>query len=70
MTNWRQSNDRVAKTPAAIELRPIGVVRSPHRSTADVPKGLGARHAAEGTIELRLELADGLRDIEGFSHLP
>jgi tRNA-Thr(GGU) m(6)t(6)A37 methyltransferase TsaA len=34
-----------------------------------VPRGLGTRHEAEGTIELRAELADGLRDIEGFSHL-
>jgi tRNA-Thr(GGU) m(6)t(6)A37 methyltransferase TsaA len=34
-----------------------------------VPRGLGAQHAAEGTIEFRPELADGLKDIEGFSHL-
>jgi tRNA-Thr(GGU) m(6)t(6)A37 methyltransferase TsaA len=50
-------------------LRPIGVVRSPHASRDDVPKGLGARHVAEGTIEIAPGLADGLRDIEGFSHL-
>jgi tRNA-Thr(GGU) m(6)t(6)A37 methyltransferase TsaA len=52
-----------------IVLRPIGVVRSPHRTREDVPRGLGARHEAEGTIELRSELTEGLRDIEGFSHL-
>lgn len=50
-------------------MRPIGVVRSPHRETADIPKGPGAKHRAEGTLELRPELEDGLRDIEGFSHL-
>lgn len=52
-----------------IVLRPIGVVRSPYRTREDVPRGLGTRQEAEGTIELRAELADGLRDIEGFSHL-
>ena len=52
-----------------IRLRPIGVARTPYATREDVPRGLGARHAAEGTIELRAELADGLRDIEGFSHL-
>ena len=51
------------------EMRPIGFVRSPHRETADIPKGPGAKHRAEGTLELRPELEDGLADIEGFSHL-
>lgn len=54
---------------SAVRMQPIGVVRSPHATRDDVPKGLGARHVAEGTIELSPELADGLRDIEGFSHL-
>jgi len=52
-----------------IEMRPIGVVRSPHERRADIPKGPGAKHRAEGTLELRPELEDGLQDIEGFSHL-
>ena len=53
----------------AIEMQPIGIVRSPHRQQLDVPKGPGAKHSAEGTLELRPELEDGLQDIEGFSHL-
>jgi len=52
-----------------IRMRPIGVVRTPHATRDQVPKGLGARHVAEGTIELEAALAPGLRDIEGFSHL-
>jgi tRNA-Thr(GGU) m(6)t(6)A37 methyltransferase TsaA len=55
-------------TPAVV-LHPIGVVRSPYKNTADVPKGLGAKHDAEGIIEIRPELEKGLDDIEGFSHL-
>jgi len=55
--------------PPSFEMRPIGVVRSSYRTTAEVPKGLGTRHEAEGTIEVRPDLAAGLTDIEGFSHL-
>jgi tRNA-Thr(GGU) m(6)t(6)A37 methyltransferase TsaA len=51
------------------EMQPIGVVRSPFRDKAEIPKGPGAEHRAEGTLELRPELAPGLQDIEGFSHL-
>jgi len=48
---------------------PIGFVRSPYQDAKDVPKGLGAQHDAEGTLEILPEFEDGLKDIEGFSHL-
>ena len=50
-------------------MMPIGYVRSPYEDTSQVPKGPGAQHTAEGTLEIRSELAEGLKDIEGFSHL-
>ena len=50
-------------------LRPIGYVRSPYKNTQEVPKGLGTRHQAEGTLEILPEFEPGLTDIEGFSHL-
>jgi tRNA (adenine37-N6)-methyltransferase len=50
-------------------MRPIGHVRSPHKNTSDVPKGLGAKHEAEGVLEILPEFERGLTDIEGFSHL-
>ncbi len=53
----------------AFAMRPIGFVRSPFTETAQIPKGPGAEHRAEGTLELQPELAPGLQDIEGFSHL-
>lgn len=49
--------------------RPIGFVRSPYKTTGEVPKGLGAKHEAEGTLEILPEFELGLTDIEGFSHL-
>lgn len=50
-------------------MKPIGVVRSPYLSAADIPKGLGTRHEAEGRIEIDPALEAGLVDVEGFSHL-
>jgi tRNA-Thr(GGU) m(6)t(6)A37 methyltransferase TsaA len=49
--------------------RPIAFVRSPYKNTAEVPKGLGAKHTAEGIIDVLPEFQAGLMDIEGFSHL-
>jgi len=47
----------------------IGVARTPFTQTKDIPKGLGAKHEAEGTIELKPEYEDGLLHVDGFSHL-
>jgi tRNA (adenine37-N6)-methyltransferase len=50
-------------------MRPIGFVRSPYRDAGEVPKGCGARHEADGVLEILPEYEPGLTDIEGFSHL-
>ena len=50
-------------------MQPIGHVRSPYTDTREVPKGLGAKHEAEGVLEILPEFEIGLTDIEGFSHL-
>lgn len=47
----------------------IGYVRSPYSATASIPKGLGARHDAEGILEILPQFEAGLQDVEGFSHL-
>ena len=49
--------------------RPIGFIHSPYHETSAIPKGPGAKHNAEGSIELFREFEPGLKDIEGFSHL-
>ncbi|HTG16335.1 MAG TPA: tRNA (N6-threonylcarbamoyladenosine(37)-N6)-methyltransferase TrmO [Blastocatellia bacterium] len=51
------------------EMRPIGFVRSPYSETAQIPKGWGAKHDAEGVLEIIPEFEQGLTDIECFSHL-
>jgi tRNA-Thr(GGU) m(6)t(6)A37 methyltransferase TsaA len=50
-------------------MQAIGFVRSPYHDARDIPKGCGAKHEAEGALEIRPELEAGLSDIEGFSHL-
>jgi tRNA (adenine37-N6)-methyltransferase len=50
-------------------MRPIGRVTSPYKDVSEIPKGLGAKHQAEGSLVISQEFENGLRDIEGFSHL-
>jgi tRNA (adenine37-N6)-methyltransferase len=52
-----------------IRMEPIGFVRSPYTETAQIPKGLGAEHRAEGVLDILPAFEAGLTDIEGFSHL-
>lgn len=49
--------------------QPIGYVHSPYKQTSEIPRGLGAQHPAEGTLEILRDFEPGLTDIEGFSHL-
>jgi tRNA-Thr(GGU) m(6)t(6)A37 methyltransferase TsaA len=50
-------------------MQPIGSVRSPYKNSKEIPKGLGAKHDAEGVLEILPEFEPGLADIDGFSHL-
>ena len=49
--------------------QPVAFARTPYVETKAIPKGMGARHGAEGVIEVLREFEPGLKDIEGFSHL-
>jgi tRNA-Thr(GGU) m(6)t(6)A37 methyltransferase TsaA len=49
--------------------QPIGHVRSAFTTPQQIPKGLGAKHDAEGVLEILPQFEPGLADIEGFSHL-
>ena len=52
-----------------ISFEPIGYVRSAYKDSKEIPKGLGAKHDAEGVLEILPQFEAGLADIEGFSHL-
>jgi tRNA-Thr(GGU) m(6)t(6)A37 methyltransferase TsaA len=51
------------------QVRPIGHLYCAYKDTSEIPKGLGAKHAAEGILEILPEFEKGLKDIDGFSHL-
>ena len=48
---------------------PIGFARTPYQATSEIPRGCGAKHDAEGVLEILPQLEAGLLHIEGFSHL-
>ena len=50
-------------------FRPIGFIESPYKESSAIPRGLGAKHDAEGILKIQPEFELGLADIEGFSHL-
>src|SRR5579871_1384964 len=52
-----------------LSFDPIGYVKTPYANTQSIPKGLGAKHEAEGILEILPKYEIGLTDIEGFSHL-
>jgi|ERR1017187_2780081 tRNA-Thr(GGU) m(6)t(6)A37 methyltransferase TsaA len=49
--------------------QPVGFVSSPFKDAAAIPKGLGAKHKAEGVLNILPEFDLGLTGIEGFSHI-
>ncbi len=49
--------------------QPIGFVSSPYKDASEIPKGLGAKHEADGVLKILPDFEPGLTDIEGFSHL-
>ena len=52
-----------------IRYRPIGVIHSPFKQTKGMPiQPAGARGVA-GTVEVIPEYGDGLKDLDGFSHI-
>ena len=51
-----------------MEFRAIGTVHSPYREKAEAP--IQPRYSSEpGQVEIFPEFADGLRGLEGFSHI-
>lgn len=54
---------------APIEVRPIGVVLSPFKTTTGMPIQTVAAASAPARLQVFAEYAAGLRDIEGFEYL-
>ena len=52
-----------------IVLKPIGTVYSPFKEPPGTPIQPGAAAGVQGMVEVLPEYGEGLRDLEGFSHL-
>jgi len=52
-----------------IELRPIGIIHSPYKTRKNAPPQGCQRPEVVSEIEVFNEYSEGLKDIEGFSHL-
>lgn len=55
--------------PETIHLQSIGIVRSPFHNLENMPIQPVGEKAQAGRIELHAAFAEGIRDLEGFSHL-
>ena len=53
----------------SVTFRPIGVIRTPFADAAGMPVQAVAATGIPGTIELDPAYAEGLADLDGFSHL-
>ncbi len=50
-------------------MTPIGIIHSPHRSKESCPVQPGAAAGVQGEVELFPEFAEGLKDVELFTHI-
>ena len=53
----------------SITFRPIGTIHTPFHDPAGMPVQPSGARDVRGTIELNPELAAGLQDLDGFSHI-
>lgn len=59
----------MAKREQLFAYKPIGVVRSPYREPEGTPIQGAFTPESEGSIKIFPEYAEGLDDLEGFSHI-
>lgn len=52
-----------------IRLKPIGIVHSPFKEPVGVPRDSADGLDYQGTIEIFSEYKNGLKDLDGFSHI-
>jgi len=52
-----------------VELKPIGIIRSPFTVPKDMPIQPAGAIGVAGTVEVHEEFRAGLKDLDGFSHI-
>ena len=52
-----------------ITYKPVGIIRTPFKDVKDMPiQPMGAK-GIQGTLHIEPEYVDGVKDLEGFSHI-
>jgi len=69
MTDTRRDTGRRNGPDDVVAYRPIGVVRSQHTDPGKTPIQPRFAEGCAGRLELLPQYEEGLRDIEGFSHI-
>ncbi len=62
-------NEGMQEAWEEIRYHPIGIIHSPFHDISGMPIQPSGAKGIEGTIEVREDLTDGLRDLDGFSHI-
>ncbi len=52
-----------------VNYKPIGVIHSPFKESKGTPIQPAAAENAEGVVEVFPEYVEGLKDVDGFSHI-
>ncbi len=52
-----------------IKYKPIGIIHSPFKEASGTPIQAAIAKDTEGIVEVFPEYAEGLKDVEGFSHI-
>ena len=52
-----------------IEYKPIGIVRSPFKELKGIPNQPSKSNGVNGIIEVYPQFQEGLKDLDGFSHI-
>jgi tRNA-Thr(GGU) m(6)t(6)A37 methyltransferase TsaA len=52
-----------------VRYKPIGIVHSPFKEVKGMPIQTAGAKGIMGTVEVEPEYEDGLKDLEGFSHI-
>ncbi len=53
----------------AITYRPIGIIHSPFKDREGMPIQPSGATGIRGAVKIKTEYVDGLKDLEGFSHV-
>lgn len=53
----------------SIQFKQIGIIHSPHKDIKGMPVQPSSAEGIKGTVEVYENYAEGLKDIDGFSHI-